>query len=107
MPIPKLCYYHTHDILDRVYRNKKEAIIKEARMINVKSDRRQHLELDIQIIYESSGFGFYTAEFKGGTAGVLMEDFGVGSLRELSGKKLFAHLDRYEKIMGFSAYLNK
>jgi len=107
MPVPKLCYYHKHDILDGKYRDKQEAMIRNARMINVKSDSRQHLEIDVQINYKSGGKAFFNAELKGGAAGSLMHDFKVKTLQELRGKKLYAHLDRYGKVFGFSAYLDE
>jgi len=107
MPIPKLCYYHKQDILDGKYRDKKEAIIRNARMVDVKSDKRQHLRIDIQINYKSGEKAFLNAELKGGVAGSLMDDFKVKTLQDLSGKKLYVHLDRYGKVLGFSAYLDE
>jgi len=107
MPIPKLSYYHKHDILDGNYRDKKEAIIRNARMVDVKSGKRQHLRIDIQINYKSGEKAFLSAELKGGVAGSLMDDFKVKTLQDLSGKKLYVHLDRYGKVLGFSAYLDE
>ena len=64
MPIPRLCYYHKQDILDGKYRDKREAIIRNARMVDVKSDHRQHLRIDIQIDYDSGEKAFLSAELK-------------------------------------------
>jgi hypothetical protein len=107
MRIPKLCYYHKHDILDGNFRDREEAIIRSTRMIDVKSDKRQHLWIAIQINYKSGEKAFSNAELKGGVAGSLMDDFKVKTLQELSGKKLYVHLDRYGKVLGFSAYLDE
>jgi hypothetical protein len=107
MPITRLCYYHKHDILDGKFRDRQEAIIRHARMIDFKLGKKQHLRIDIQIHYQSGGKAFFNAELKGGAAVSLMRDFEVKTLRELSGKKLYAHLDRYGKVLGFSAYLNQ